>query len=133
MKLVIPASLKLKGLGITGEEKSWVDLCKSMGLDGKGQSAHRLIKTKHPDVHDAICKDCIYDKDPKTAVKPTPVKGAEKVKAGKAKKAAGTVTCYNCKVTIPKNLAAVLTLPGVVHGLQERYYCMNCTFGKLLA
>lgn len=136
-KLVIPASLKMKGLGITGEEKSWVDLCKSLGLDYKGQSAHRLVKTRYKDVHDAICKDCIYDKA--KPVKAKAVKGESKpVKPVKAMRSADAITCYGCGASMPKNLTSTLMLPAILAGTKlvsgKVYnFCPNCVFGKLLA
>lgn len=55
------------GLPLTGKEKSWADICDSLGLDYNNQSAHKLVMQKYPELHRKVHQwtapdiECIYE------------------------------------------------------------------------
>lgn len=47
-----------RGRSTLGNGQSWADIATEHGLDPKGASAHKVVKTRLPEVHDAIPHDC---------------------------------------------------------------------------
>ena len=141
MKLVIPKSLIAKENDLTGEENSWADIAKSLKLPINGISAHKLIRAKAPEIHNAICKDCIYDKLVKSETekgKVTKGEAAKPVKKGKTakkSKAEGTITC-NCGAFVEAEFISTVYLAPVLTGgvpAGPQVYCLNCAVTKLMA